>query len=108
MSGLGSLNINLSLETAQFNQALNKSTYQTQQFARQFEVNFANAQSRAKQFSERTTQYLNNIEKAANSINKTANISLFSSVGGLAGGYLKSATSQTLQYADSRILRSSK
>lgn len=101
MSGLGSLNINLSLETAQFNQALNKSTYQTQQFARQFEVNFANAQSRAKQFSERTTQYLNNIEKAANSINKTANISLFSNIGGLAGGYLQSAASQTLQYADS-------
>ena len=101
MSGLGSLNINLSLETAQFNQALNKSTYQTQQFTRQFEVNFANAQSRAKQFSERTTQYLNNIEKAANSINRNTNISMFSSIGGIAGGYIKSATLQTLQYADS-------
>ncbi|WP_443090312.1 phage tail tape measure protein [Basfia succiniciproducens] len=101
MSGLGSLDISLRLDTAQFNQALNKSTYQTQKFARQFEVNFTNAQSRAKQFSERTTQYLNNIEKAANSINRTANINLFSNIAGFAGTHLQSAALQTLQYADS-------
>ena len=45
MSSLGSLNILLSLDSIQFNQALDKSSYQTQMFA--------------KQFSERTTQYLN-------------------------------------------------
>ncbi|MDH2999675.1 hypothetical protein A1D23_06155 [Chelonobacter oris] len=96
MSSLGSLNINLSLETAQFNQALNKSGHQTQKFVRQFEANFSAAQNRAKQFSERTTQYLNNIERAANSINKTTawsfRIDNFSR--------LKEVASQTLKYAD--------
>jgi len=71
MSSLGSLNILLSLDSIQFNQALDKSSYQTQKFAKQFEVNFSRAQAKAKQFSERTTQYLNNIEKAANNINST-------------------------------------
>lgn len=64
-------NILLSLDSIQFNQALDKSSYQTQKFAKQFEVNFSRAQAKAKQFSERTTQYLNNIEKAANNINST-------------------------------------
>ncbi|WGE81836.1 tape measure protein [Actinobacillus equuli subsp. haemolyticus] len=101
MASLGSLNISLNLETLQFQQALNKSTYQSQKFARQFNVNLTDAQARARQFSERTTQYLNNIERAANSINKTANISLFSNISSWAGSNLSAAVSQTLQYADS-------
>lgn len=101
MASLGGLNISLNLETVQFQQALNKSAYQSQKFARQFNVNLTDAQARARQFSERTTKYLNNIERAANSINKTANISLFSSVGNWVGGNLSAAASQTLQYADS-------
>ncbi|WP_136440487.1 tape measure protein [Haemophilus influenzae] len=101
MASLGGLNISLNLETVQFQQALNKSAHQSQKFARQFNVNLIDAQGRAKQFSERTTQYLNNIEQAANSINKTANISLFSSVGNWLGGNLSSAVSQMFQYADS-------
>lgn len=59
MSSLGSLNILLSLDSIQFNQALDKSSYQTQKFAKQVELNFTKAQAKAKQFSERTTQYLN-------------------------------------------------
>lgn len=101
MASLGSLNISLNLETLQFQQALNKSTYQSQKFARQFNVNLTDAQARARQFSERTTQYLNNIERAANSINKTANISLFSNISSWAGSNLSAAVSQTIQYADS-------
>ncbi|MEX4212359.1 tape measure protein [Haemophilus influenzae] len=101
MASLGGLNISLNLETVQFQQALNKSAHQSQKFARQFNVNLIDAQGRAKQFSERTTQYLNNIEQAANSINKTANISLFSSVANWLGGNLSSAVSQMFQYADS-------
>ncbi|WP_440201913.1 tape measure protein [Actinobacillus pleuropneumoniae] len=101
MASLGNLNISLNLETVQFQQGLNKSAYQSQKFARQFEANFSAAQNRARQFSERTTQYLNNIERAANSINKTANIGLFSNIAGWATGNLSAATSQTLKYADS-------
>lgn len=101
MASLGNLNISLNLETVQFQQGLNKSAYQSQKFARQFEANFSAAQNRARQFSERTTQYLNNIERAANSINKTANIGLFSNIAGWAAGNLSAATSQTLKYADS-------
>lgn len=101
MSNLGSLNILLSLDSIQFNQALNKSSYQSQKFTKQLELNFTKAQEKARQFSERTTQYLNNIERAANSINKTANISLFSNVIGLAGARMQSTASQALKYADS-------
>ena len=71
MSSLGSLYIGLSLDTVQFQNGLSKSEYQTRKFTRQFEANFSRAQERARQFSERTTQYLNNIEKAANNINST-------------------------------------
>ena len=77
MSSLGNLNISLNLETVQFQQGLSKSAYQSQKFSKDFQVNLSAAQSRARQFSERTTEYLNNIERAANSINKTANIGLF-------------------------------
>lgn len=48
MSSLGSLNILLSLDSIQFNQALDKSSYQTQKFAKQFELNFTKAQAKAK------------------------------------------------------------
>ena len=71
MSSLGNLYIELTLDTVNFQKGLNKSEYQTQKFAKQFEVNFSRAPAKAKQFSERTTQYLNNIEKAANNINST-------------------------------------
>ncbi|MEE3731772.1 Phage-related minor tail protein [Mannheimia haemolytica] len=101
MASLGNLNISLSLETVQFQQGLNKSAYQSQKFSREFQVNLSAAQNKARQFSERTTQYLNNIERAATSINKTANISLFSSIANWAGNNLVSAASQTLKYADS-------
>jgi len=71
MSSLGSLYIGLSLDTVQFQNGLSKSEYQTRKFTRQFEANFSRAQEKARQFSERTTHYLNNIEKAANNINST-------------------------------------
>lgn len=72
MSSLGSLNIHLSLETAQFQQGLSKSTAQAQQFTRTFVVDMDKAQRSARQFADRTTAYLGNIEKAANNINKAA------------------------------------
>ena len=101
MSSLGNLNISLNLETVQFQQGLSKSAYQSKKFSKDFQVNLSAAQSRARQFSERTTEYLNNIERAANSINKTANIGLFSNIAGWATGNLSAAASQTLKYADS-------
>lgn len=101
MSSLGSLNILLSLDSIQFNQALDKSSYQTQKFAKQFELNFTKAQAKAKQFSERTTQYLNNIEKAANTINKTTNRTFWAGIISSGGSYLSSGISDVMKYADS-------
>ena len=101
MSSLGSLNILLSLDSIQFNQALDKSSYQTQKFAKQFELNFTKAQAKAKQFSERTTQYLNNIEKAANTINKTTKNTFWAGIVSSGGSYLSSGISDVIKYADS-------
>lgn len=101
MSSLGSLNILLSLDSIQFNQALDKSSYQTQKFAKQFELNFTKAQAKAKQFSERTTQYLNNIEKAANTINKTTRNTFWAGIVSSASSYLSSGISDVIKYADS-------
>ena len=66
---LGKLNINLSLETAEFQQGLDKSSHQTRKFIKSFETDLDRAKNSAKQFSERTAKYLNNIERAAISIN---------------------------------------
>ena len=101
MSSLGSLNILLSLDSIQFNQALDKSSYQTQKFAKEFELNFTKAQAKAKQFSERTTQYLNNIEKAANTINKTTRNTFWAGIVSSGGSYLSSGISDVIKYADS-------
>lgn len=101
MSSLGSLNILLSLDSIQFNQVLDKSSYQTQKFAKQFELNFTKAQAKAKQFSERTTQYLNNIEKAANTINKTTSRTFWAGIISSGGSYLSSGISDVMKYADS-------
>ncbi|MCK9139949.1 tape measure protein [Haemophilus influenzae] len=101
MSSLGSLNILLSLDSIQFNQALDKSSYQTQKFAKQVELNFTKAQTKAKQFSERTTQYLNNIEKAANTINKTTKNTFWAGIVSSGGSYLSSGISDVIKYADS-------
>lgn len=54
---LGYLNIQLALDSVKFQQ------------------NLTNAERKVRQFSERTTQYLSNIEQAANNINKTSKLS---------------------------------
>ncbi|KGQ25517.1 hypothetical protein JP33_06260 [Gallibacterium anatis CCM5995] len=66
---LGKLNINLNLETAEFQQGLDKSSHQARKFIKSFETDLDRAKNSAKQFSERTAKYLNNIERAAISIN---------------------------------------
>ena len=60
MSSLGSLNIHLSLETAQFQQGLSKSTTQTQHFTKNFVLDMDKAQRSARQLADRTTAYLGN------------------------------------------------
>ena len=69
MSSLGSLNIQLSLDTVQFQQALSKSDHQTQKFVKNFTVDMDKARNSARQFADRTTDYLRNIEDAAKNIN---------------------------------------
>ncbi|EER45908.1 phage tape measure protein [Actinobacillus minor NM305] len=69
MSSLGSLNIQLSLDTVQFQQALSKSDHQTQKFVKNFTVDMDKARNSARQFADRTTDYLRNIEEAAKNIN---------------------------------------
>lgn len=72
MSSLGSLNIQLSLDTAQFQQSLAKSDLQTKRFAKHFTVDMDKAKHSAKQFADRTTEYLRSIEYAAKNINTAA------------------------------------
>ncbi len=98
---LGKLNINLSLETAEFQQGLDKSSHQARKFIKSFETDLDRAKNSAKQFSERTAKYLNNIERAAISINKTTSRHFLASIGSFAASHLSSAASKTLQYADS-------
>ncbi|VEH66711.1 Phage-related minor tail protein [Rodentibacter pneumotropicus] len=77
MSGqLGQLNIQLTLDQVRFQQNLER------------------AQNRAKQFSSRTVQYLNNIEKAAKNLNSLTQKSFWA---GFAGGRLV----ELKNYADS-------
>ena len=77
MSGLlGQLNIQLTLDQARFQQNLEK------------------AQNRAKQFSVRSSQYLNNIEKAAQNLNNFTRGTFWA---GFAGGRI----AQLKNYADS-------
>ncbi|MFC0988572.1 tape measure protein [Pasteurella multocida] len=79
MSGsLGYLNIQLALDQAKFQSNLEK------------------AQRKAKQFSERTTQYLNNIEKAAKSINDVTKWQFRGDIANLLG----SAAQQAIRYAE--------
>ncbi|OOF50749.1 hypothetical protein BKK52_00950 [Rodentibacter trehalosifermentans] len=76
MSGnLGRLNIELALNQVNFQENLTK------------------AQNRARKFSDRTVEYLNNIEKAANSLNKI-NSRLFNF------NVAKSSITTLIQYAD--------
>ena len=104
MSSLGSLNIYLSLETAQFQQALSKSTAQTQHFTKTFVVDMDKAQRSARQFAERTTAYLGNIEKAANNINKAAKWDFrFDNI-----DRVKSAAKEFIKLADSHTELSNK
>lgn len=99
MSGsFGYLNIQLALDSIKFQQGL------------------TSAERKARQFSERTTQYLGNIEQAANNINKTAklnfrfdNFNRFKSVTSIAmdmadrytelGNKLKLVTANSVQHA---------
>ena len=104
MSSLGSLNIYLSLETAQFQQALSKSTAQTQHFTKTFVVDMDKAQRSARQFADRTTAYLGNIEKAANNINKAAKWDFrFDNI-----DRVKSAAKEFIKLADSHTELSNK
>lgn len=69
MSSLGALNIHLSLDTIKFQQALSKSDQQTQKFVKNFTVDMDKAKNSARQFADRTTEYLRNIENASKNIN---------------------------------------
>ncbi|ABR74609.1 hypothetical protein CBG46_09890 [Actinobacillus succinogenes] len=75
MSSLGELNIQLALDTVEFQNGLTRAQY------------------KARQFSDRTTQYLNNIERAANNINRTANFDFW-------GGNLVSGAKSLVNVAD--------
>ncbi|KAE9539250.1 tape measure protein [Ursidibacter maritimus] len=99
MSSLGGLNIILTLESSQFQNGLSKSDQETKKFVRQFEANFSSAQKKVREFSERTTQYLNNIENAANNINKTSRLNFkidnFERIKSLATSFVEVADKST-------------
>lgn len=96
MSSLGHLNISLSLDSIQFQQALSKSEQQANKFSRHFVVDMDKSLNAARQFSNRTTEYLGNIERAAKNLNKNVSLAIWTNV----GGYAKTATLSIVQYSD--------
>lgn len=80
--GLGYLNIQLSLDQIKFQQNLER------------------AQQKARQFSERTTQYLNNIEKAAQSINQRSKWSFINDLASFTKNIGLGGAKEVLQYAE--------
>ena len=94
---LGKLNIILDLETASFEKGMSKSEHQSQQFSRKFQVDMDKATKSAKQFAQRTTEYLENIENSAKNINKNSNFQFFTTL----GGYAQAASGNIIKYADS-------
>ena len=94
---LGKLNIILDLETASFEKGMSKSEHQSQQFSRKFQVDMDKATKSAKQFAQRTTEYLENIENATKNINKNSNFQFFTTL----GGYAQAASGNIIKYADS-------
>ncbi|MDG6894515.1 tape measure protein [Volucribacter amazonae] len=82
--GLGHLNIQLSLDQVKFQQNLHK------------------AQQKAKQFSERTTQYLGNIEKAMNSIDSSNSWTRWAVKLTIGKNIVKSALAQADSYTELR------
>ncbi|MFA9488942.1 MULTISPECIES: phage tail tape measure protein [unclassified Mannheimia] len=104
MSGLGKLTVTLELESAKFSSAMTKSDYEAQKFAKNFVLNLDKAEKQARQFADRSTQYLKNIENAAKSINSNTNFSFFTAL----SGYAQSAGSKISQYTDSYIELSNK
>lgn len=99
MSSLGQLNISLTLESTKFQSALSKSDYEAQKFARNFVLNMDQATAKAKQFAQRTTDYLSNIEQAAKNINTATKwefrFNNFDRVKNIASTYSKIADSYT-------------
>lgn len=94
MSGLGKLTVTLELENVKFQSALLKSDYDAQKFAKNFIQNMDKAKNHAKEFAERSTQYLQTIEKAAKNINKNTEWAWWSAAGneiGKMGGYVTQA-----------------
>lgn len=79
---LGKLTINLDLESVKFEKGLSKSEQQVQRFLRNFQVDMDRAINSAKQFSQRTTAYLNNIETAAKNINRNTSLNFWPQIGG--------------------------
>lgn len=94
---LGKLTINLDLESVKFEKGLSKSEQQVQRFSRNFQVDMDKAINSAKQFSQRTTAYLNNIEAAAKNINRNTSLNFWSQI----GGGLKAFGSDVVRFADS-------
>lgn len=104
MSSLGYLNIQLSLDSKYFEKGLAKSDYQVQKFAKNFQLDLDKATAAARQFSNRTTAYLGNIEKAAKNINKNSSFQFLTTL----GGYSQSLGKNISQLADNHIQLSNK
>ncbi|MEG9475786.1 phage tail tape measure protein [Mannheimia indoligenes] len=77
MSGLGKLTVTLELENVKFQSALLKSDYEAQKFAKNFIQNMDRAKSHAKQFADRSAEYLKNIENAAKNLNQSVSAERF-------------------------------
>lgn len=100
MSSLGKLNITLELNSVAFQQSLNKSDYEAKKFAKNFIYDMDKATKQAKQFADRTSDYLKNIEQAAKNINTATKWEFRANNLNRLGGVLSDITQSAKAYTD--------
>lgn len=104
MSSIGQINISLKLESIKFQSELSKSDHEAHKFVRNFVLNMDHATAKARQFADRSTQYLKNIEQAANNLNSSVSKERFWNV----LNRFQLPAGQVIAYADSHAELSNK
>lgn len=97
MSSSNRLTITLDVENSKLLAGFAQSDTVANKFARSFIVNMDQAQQKARQFADRSTKYLKNIEQAANNLNSSVSKERFWQI----ANRLQFPTSKVISYANS-------
>lgn len=97
MSSSNRLTITLDVENSKLLSGFAQSDTVANKFARSFILNMDQAQQKARQFADRSTKYLKNIEQAANNLNSSVSKERFWQI----ANRLQFPTSKVISYANS-------